>query len=239
MDLSIIAILLSGLGLGFIHSLDPDHVVAMTALVCNNKNIHKSIASATVWGIGHSAVLLIAGFALLILRVTIPENIVDAFEFAAAILLIVLGIYVLRPLGKEIIHRRQHKAGVAHNHTQSHTHSHHHMHILPNAHAHGEGDENHKHLHKSALTGVLQGLGGTAALMLVTLTTVNTLEMGLGFILVFGIGVVLGMVAIVSLLGSIIAYTATRLEKVHRIIIVVTGSLSIAFGIGIILSILV
>jgi ABC-type nickel/cobalt efflux system permease component RcnA len=245
MDLSAFVILLTGLGLGFVHSLDADHIVAVTALVCNNKSLKKSVTSATVWGIGHSAILLIVGLVVLILRITIPEGVVNLFEFAAAILLIVLGAYVLKPLIHELNHRRLHKAGVAHPHPHAHTHSHDshenahpHMHILPHSHNHDGGEEgNGRHL-KSAFTGALQGLGGTAALMLVTLATVNTLEMGVGFIVIFGVGVILGMISVVCILGSILTYTATRLEKVHRIILAVTGSVSIAFGIGIIVGIL-
>jgi high-affinity nickel permease len=225
MDLASIVILLTGLGLGLAHSLDADHVVAVTTLVCNNKSIRKSIASATVWGIGHSAVLLVAGLAVLFLRVAIPESVVSIFEFAAAILLVILGIYVIRPLIIEKIHIHKHKTGIAHTHTHSHSHT--------------PDTTGHRQLHKSALTGVLQGLGGTAALMLVTLTTVNTVEMGTLFIVVFGVGVILGMVGISCLVGSVIAYAANRLEKVHKIIIAITGSVSIAFGITIIISILV
>jgi cytochrome c biogenesis protein CcdA len=233
MDLSTVAVLLTGLGLGFLHSLDPDHVVAVTALVCNNKSLRKSIASATVWGMGHSTVLLVAGFAVLILRIAIPESVVDIFELAAAALLLILGIYVLRPLAIEIIHNLRRKTRIAHTH--SHTHAHSHVHSLEAVAEH----ESHKHLHKSAITGVVQGLGGSAALVLVTITTVSTLEMGLSFMFVFGIGVILGMVGIVCLLGSLITYTAMRSERVHKMIMAVTGSLSIAFGMGIILNILV
>jgi cytochrome c biogenesis protein CcdA len=193
-------------------------------LVCNNKSIRKSVASATVWGVGHSTVLLIAGVAVLILRIAIPESVVNVFEFAAAVLLVILGIYVLRPLIKERIHIHQHKAGITHNHTHTHSHS-------PDTPGRG-------HLHKSALTGVLQGMGGTAALMLVTLTTVSTVEMGILFIVIFGVGVILGMVGISCLVGSVIAYAANRLEKVHKIIMAFTGSVSIVFGIAIILGIL-
>ncbi len=224
MDVASIVILLTSLGLGLAHSLDADHVVAVTTLVCNNKSIRKSVTSATVWGIGHSAVLLAVGSAVLILRVVIPESVVNVFEFAAAILLVILGIYVIRLLIMERIHLCQHKAGIAHTHTHSHSHT--------------PDTTGHRHLHKSALTGVLQGLGGTAALMLVTLTTVSTVEMGILFIVIFGVGVILGMVCISCLVGSVIAYAANRLEKVHKIIIAVTGSLSIAFGIGIIMSII-
>jgi ABC-type nickel/cobalt efflux system permease component RcnA len=246
MDLSALVILLTGLGLGFVHSLDADHIVAVTTLVCNNKSLRKSVTSATVWGIGHSAILLIVGLIVLILRITIPESVVNIFEFSAAVLLILLGAFVLKPLIHEWNHHRQHKAGIAHPHPHTHTHnhdshehSHPHMHILPHSHSHEAGHEegNGRHL-KSAFTGVMQGLGGTAALMLVTVATVNTLPMGVGFIVIFGVGVILGMISVVCILGSFLTYTATRLENVHRIILVVTGSVSIAFGIGIILEIL-
>jgi hypothetical protein len=89
-------------------------------------------------------------------------------------------------------------------------------------------------LHKSAFTGALQELGGSAAIMLVTLTTVYSVELGLIFILVFGVGVIFGMICISCIVGSIIAYTATNLEKMHKIIIAITRSASIVFSILII-----
>ncbi len=105
MDLSsIIFILLTGLGLGLAHSMDPDHIVAVSTLLCNNKSLRKSIASATVWGVGHSAVLFIIGLLILTLSVVIPEAIVHLFDAAAGVLLIILGAYVLRPLIVERIH---------------------------------------------------------------------------------------------------------------------------------------
>jgi sulfite exporter TauE/SafE len=71
--------------------------------------------------------------------------------------------------------------------------------------------------------------------MLVVLTTVNSVVTGLAFILVFGVGVILGMIGISCIVGSIIAYTASNLEKVHKIIKAVTGSVSIIVGTIIIL----
>jgi nickel/cobalt exporter len=77
-----ILILLTGFALGLGHSLDPDHVVAVSTLLCNSKSLRKSIASATVWGAGHSVVLFLVGLLVLILRVVIPESVVALFEFA-------------------------------------------------------------------------------------------------------------------------------------------------------------
>jgi hypothetical protein len=90
-------------------------------------------------------------------------------------------------------------------------------------------------LQKSAVTGALQGLGGSAALMLVTVSTVNSVLMGSIYIFLFGVGVILGMVGIACLVGSVMAYTALNLGKVHKIIKAVTGSASIVFGIVIII----
>jgi len=221
MDLSVILILLTGLALGLGHSLDPDHIVAVSTLLCNSRSIRKSITSATVWGVGHSSVLFVAGFCVLILRVAIPENIVNLFEFAAGAMLIVLGILVIRPLILDRVKTSQ--PGVQTEKLFSHDHS------LT------DSKKEHTHIHKSALAGILQGLGGSAALMLVVLTTVNSVVTGLAFILVFGVGVILGMIGISCIVGSIIAYTASNLEKVHKIIKAVTGSVSIIVGTIIIL----
>jgi cytochrome c biogenesis protein CcdA len=225
MDLSIILILLTAFGLGLGHSLDPDHVLAVSTLLCNNKSLRKSISSAAVWGVGHSAVLFIIGMLVLILSVVIPPTVLILVDCAAGILLIVLGVLVIRPLVAEKVRPQQ----VTSREDPV---------ILPNRHS-DDRDHMHTHLHKSAVTGALQGLGGSAALMLVTLSTVNSVEVGTVFIFLFGVGVVLGMVGIACLVGSVIAYTASNLEKVHKVIIALTGSASIFFGIVIIASALI
>jgi ABC-type nickel/cobalt efflux system permease component RcnA len=140
---------------------------------------------------------------------------------------------VVRPLISERISNNQ---GTTHEHTHSHPHPHSHSHTHEHDHEH---EHSHTHLHKSAFTGALQGLGGSAALMLVTLSTVNSVMIGTAFIFVFGVGVILGMVGIACLVGSVIAYTASNLEKVHKLIKALTGSASIVFGIVIIVYALV
>jgi ABC-type nickel/cobalt efflux system permease component RcnA len=136
---------------------------------------------------------------------------------------------VVRPLIAEKISPHQ---GTPYGHNHMHPHSH--THKRDNKHEHS-----HSHLHKSAFTGALQGLGGSAALMLVTLSTVNSVMIGTVFIFLFGVGVILGMVGVACLVGSVIAYTASNLEKVHKLIKVLTGSASIVFGIVIIVYALV
>jgi len=74
--------------------------------------------------------------------------------------------------------------------------------------------------------------------MLVALTTVSSWELGIIFILVFGAGVILGMVGIACLISSLLNYTASRLEGIHEKITAVTGIISISFGIYLITQVL-
>ncbi len=224
-EVSAIIILLTGFGLGLGHSLDPDHVIAVSTLICNNTNLRKSIASATVWGTGHSMVLFLVGLLVLILRVMIPEGIITIFELAGGVLLVILGILVIKPIIAERVHiYRYHERGSTHSHRPSHL---------------TDLNERSTHLHRSAIAGVLQGLGGSAALMIVTLMTVSSVELGLVFVLIFGAGVILGMISVACLVSSLLTYTASRLEKVHDGIVAVTGSAAIVFGIFLITQIAV
>ncbi len=228
-DITSILIISTGFVLGLGHSLDPDHVVAVSTLLCKCPNLRKTIASALAWGTGHSVILVAAGLLVLGLRVVIPESITQLFELAAAAMLIALGILVMKPFVTQRLGSHHHvdlKDGpihvhslFGHNHSEDHTHD-------------------NRQIHKSALTGILQGLAGSAAIMLVTLTTVSSLEQGLIFILVFCLGVISGMICIAYFIGSILNYTAHHLEGVHEKILAITGTISIAFGILIIVQIM-
>ena len=225
MDLSIILIILTGFGLGLGHSLDPDHVVAVSTILSNNKSVRKSIISATVWGVGHSTALFIVGLCVLSFKIVIPNIAINLFEFLAGAMLVILGIFVLTPLVKE---KNNHVRNFPENTLST-----------LNANSDGVSKKKHKHLNKSAVAGVLQGLGGSAALMLVTLTTASSVTIGLIFILIFGFGVILGMIGISCVVGTVIAYAASNLERIHKMIKAITGTGSIIFGIFIILDLII
>jgi ABC-type nickel/cobalt efflux system permease component RcnA len=237
-DAPSIVIVSTAFALGMVHSLDPDHIVAVSTLLCNTTSLRKSVWFAVAWGGGHSIVLLIVGLLLLVLRVEIPAGIVVAFEFAAGIMLMIIGAWVIRPFAAHLLHRHKYgehtHAHIHHGHSHSHSHS---THSHSHSHTHC-GEEGRFHLSKSALTGILQGLGGSAAIMLVMVATVNSLALGLVFIVVFGVGVILGMVSIACLISSLLKYTASHLESVHEKIKAVTGTISIVFGAYIIVQIL-
>ena len=230
-------VLAIALVLGLEHAFDADHIVAISTILGNTKSVRKSLFLGTMWGLGHTVTIFIVGIIVLALRVVIPQSIVNIFEAAAAVLLIVLGVYVIRGL---VIERKKHKSEdfdphlhPEHEHEHTHEgHTHHHPHSHSNDHS------GHNHTHMSLFAGAIQGLGGSAAIMLVALSTVGSALIGVVFILIFGLGVIVGMLGIGALIGGLLKFTAVHVEKIHYAIRAIAGSISIAFGVLIILSIL-
>jgi hypothetical protein len=215
-------VLVVALVLGFEHAFDADHIVAISTILSDSKSLRRSLLLGTVWGLGHSVTIFIVGGVVLVLRVMIPQSIENLFEGAAGVVLIILGAYVIRGLIIE-------KAAFAKSSTADP-----HLHPASPQQTHS----GHNHTHKSLLAGAIQGLGGSAALMLVALSTVGSATIGVVFIAIFASGVIIGMLGIGALIGGLLVFTALHVEKIHQTIKAIAGCVSIGFGIFIILTIL-
>jgi sulfite exporter TauE/SafE len=144
-------------------------------------------------------------------------------EFLVAVMLAFLGASILwRSFGKEKIHLHTHK----HN-PKSHAHFH----------LHENREEDHAHPHpfsamrKPFFVGMVHGLAGSAALMLLVLTTIPSPVAGLVYILIFGFGSVGGMLVLSSAIGLPFVLTARRFVSLNRWIRVAAGSASLVFGV--------
>ncbi len=221
---------LSVLGLGFVlglkHALDADHLVAVSTIVSERKNLWSSSLVGALWGLGHTASLLIVGLLVILFHVEIPDKVAMSMEFAVAIMLVVLGVNLLRKLRK---------GGTLHTHAHEHAHrvhTHPHLHEASVAHSHDHGpvhDRGTKTSRKPFIIGMVHGMAGSAALMLVVLATISSRLVGLLYIAIFGIGSVGGMFLMSALISVPFAVTA-RHEGLHRIIQTTAGVVSVAFG---------
>ena len=208
---------ISLLGLGFVlglkHALDADHVVAVSTIVSETRSLKKSSLAGALWGMGHTITLFLVGLFVLIFKLTIPDKLALSFEFIVGAFLVVLGVDVLRKIRKEKIHLHKHKHGdVVHIHLHSHKES-----------------ISHHHSHKSFVVGMLHGLAGSAGLMLLILTTINSLSQGLLYILIFGVGSTIGMLMVSGVIGLPFLLTA-KVNKVHNAVKLVAGTISIVLG---------
>ncbi len=216
----LLATLSFGFLLGMQHSLDADHVVAVSTIVSENKTMLRSSFLGMLWGVGHSITLFLVGGLVLIFKLAIPPILARAMEFIVGVVLVILGFSLL---WKSIVER----VPALHLHFHRHKGASH-------IHLHSHEAENHGHSHerKSIITGGIQGLAGSAALMLLVLASIDTITLGLFFILVFGVGSILGMLIISTFLSLPFTYT-TGIENINEKIRWVVGFISIFLGLSI------
>jgi hypothetical protein len=181
----------SGLGslLGMRHALEPDHLAAVSTLVTRERGSVKAALLGACWGLGHTFSLFVVGAGLVLLRTEMPAGISDAFEFAVAIMLVVLGVRAM------YLAARQGAVGL--------THAHHHGHLT---HTHA-GAQNHLHVgrwtlaRRPLLVGAVHGLAGSGALTALVLASLPTTAARLAYISLFGLGSTVGMATLSGLFG--------------------------------------
>lgn len=81
------------------------------------------------------------------------------------------------------------------------------------------------------LVGLMHGLAGSAALMLLVLSTIKSPIVGLAYIVIFGIGSIGGMVTMSVLVGLPLRFTARRFARANLLLRGVAGFASLSFGV--------
>ena len=223
MDASLTVALGLGFLLGLRHATEADHVAAMSTFVSRERGLLRSCLRGTFWGIGHTAALLIAGVVIIAFRVRIPPEVDRVVETCIALVLILLGGHVvLRAVSTLSVHRHVHVHGGA-------PHSHFHLHV-------GDRDS-HDHVHPLAgarqplLMGVLHGLGGGGALVLVGMAAMPSPAAAFLYLLVFGAGSTAGMLVLTGLMGIPFTLLKDRSRHATTALQLVVGAASMLIGV--------
>jgi ABC-type nickel/cobalt efflux system permease component RcnA len=221
---SAVSTMLVGLGIGIRHAFDADHLAAVSTIVCDRKNLLSSLLIGGVWGIGHTASLMLAGVGVILLNISI-ERYEKILEFCVALMLIGLGANVLYKLVR---------GGRLHYHVHSHgSYTHIHPHIHENR---PEPDPNSHHglrlSIRPLIIGMVHGLAGSAALMLIVLASIKSTVLAFVYIIVFGIGSIGGMMLMSIVLSLPARYTAEHFKRTHLAVQAAAGLFSLGFGLS-------
>ena len=95
---ALLSVILLGFLLGMRHATDPDHVVAVTTIVSQQRSLARAARIGVLWGVGHTATIFLVGGAIIVLKVqlsSIPPRVGLTLEFAVAVMLVVLGLLTL------------------------------------------------------------------------------------------------------------------------------------------------
>jgi sulfite exporter TauE/SafE len=80
------------------------------------------------------------------------------------------------------------------------------------------------------VVGLVHGLAGSAAVALLVVATIHDPVWAIGYLVLFGVGTIAGMMVMTATIGLPFAYTAGRLVRVHRYLGLAAGLLSIGSG---------
>jgi high-affinity nickel-transport protein len=240
---SLIAITLLGFFLGMRHATDPDHVVAVTTIVSRERTMLHATLIGALWGLGHTFTILAVGSAIILFKLTIPPRLGLSMELSVGLMLILLGVLNLTGAFRraiEWITIRRLGSG-AHSHFlfgrwMVHTHDENGEPILMDSLSIlGWTPQWWKklgafHLLRPLVVGVVHGLAGSAAVALLVLTAIRRPSWAIGYLLIFGLGTVAGMMLITAAIALPFAYSMRHFAGLNRGLALASGFVSVAFG---------
>ena len=220
-ELSTFSVLVIGFVLGLQHATEADHLAAVSTIVSEKKNLFTASIVGGLWGVGHTFSLFTVGLVVILLKFQISESLEAKLEACVGAMLILLGLNALRKLFQ---------ASKVHVHSHEHD-GHKHVHI--HAHSKSAEESHHRLSPRSIFIGMVHGLAGSAALMLLVVPTIKSESVALLYILIFGIGSIGGMMAMSFLIGLPFHFTAGRFDILNRGIRLFAGLFSLGLGFSI------
>lgn len=180
MEPTLIGILALGIVVGLQHALEADHVAAVSSIVSGERSLKRIIGHGTLWGIGHTLMLGAVAGSAIFLGTTLDDGVASWLEFGVGVMLVALGGSVVWRLIRDRIHFHAHRHGDGTVHLHAHSHA-------------GETDRHdsrrHDHAHPQGLpwrtlvVGLMHGLAGSAALVVLTASQVAEPLVGIAYVL--------------------------------------------------------
>jgi ABC-type nickel/cobalt efflux system permease component RcnA len=244
--LTLFSIIIIGFFLGMRHATDPDHVIAVTTIVSQQRNTKRAALIGAFWGVGHTATIFAVGTAIILFNLVIPARLGLGMELSVGLMLIALGGWNLAaflrsmpaasPVQGEtpLIHSHPHNHG-EHSHVHLHDHAgeahHHSAQQVPLARLDEKFGRNGLYQFlRPLMVGIVHGLAGSAAVALLILASIRDPGWAIAYLLVFGVGTIAGMMLITMSIASTFRFVGNRFERFGHRLAMVSGLVSVAFG---------
>ena len=219
-------ILALGFLLGMQHALEADHIAAVSSIAARHSHAADIVKHGLTWGLGHTLTLFVFAGAAILLGRAIPETIARPIETAVGVMLIGLGAHVLWRLWRDRVHLHKHGHGDGKVHFHAHSHAGETTPHARSAHAHEHGFR-----WRTLLVGLMHGMAGSAALLVLTVSQASNPVVELGYVALFGIGSMIGMGALSMVIAVPLAVSARWLTWANRGLQGAVGLATIAIGV--------
>lgn len=212
------------------HAVEADHVAAVAAIASRRTSVRNIVRHGAVWGLGHTLTLMAFAGVAVFLGLQINDRLAHGLEAGVGVMLVLLGAHVLYRLWKDRIHFHAHRHGDGTVHIHAHSHK-------DETRAHDPARHEHEHPERlpvrTLLVGMMHGLAGSAALVVLTSASMDTPTMGFAYVTLFGIGSIAGMAALSALIAVPLSYTARALTVANRFLRVGIGFGTILLGLSV------
>jgi hypothetical protein len=238
--LSFVGILTLGLFLGMRHATDPDHVIAVSTIVSKQSGLARAGLIGAFWGLGHTCTIFVVGAAIILFRVSIPVRLGLSMELAVGLMLILLGILNLTGLLRSLQGKFM---------PQSLQASFPQLQNVPGQISYESGPEvagrgswprgwltknflgmGAYNILRPLVVGTVHGLAGSAAVALLVMTSIHDPWWAIGYLFIFGLGTIGGMMLITTFIAAPFVLGAARFSGWDRAMSISSGLLSVCFG---------
>lgn len=224
MEAALPAVFLLGFVSGFKHAFEPDHVLAISTLLHREPRVGRGMRAGVAWGIGHTTMLMAGVAVVAAFRVRITPDHLALFEMPVAAMLLILGGWAVWTSVRRVrsLHRHTHD-GIPHLHVGEHPHPH----DLPRG----------RSTWQAFSVGLVHGLAGSGALLLLVAASLPSFGLSMTYAVIFGIGSVLGMIAVSGALAC--SFLASRSRPVlYNVLTGLSGVLSVFLALWIVQDVL-
>ncbi len=207
-----------GFVLGVRHAADADHVVAVTSIVSSHRGVRGAAIIGALWGIGHTLTILLVGSAIILLGWVIPPRVGLSMEFSVGAMLVFLG-------GANIVAVLRVRRGGQSNPAGGAAHD-----VPVKWFDRKLGSLGAYRSVRPLLVGIVHGMAGSAAVALLVMGVIGRSTWSFLYLLIFGIGTIVGMVLITVAIGIPLASAGQKAPRLSHGLRLAAGVLSICFG---------
>ena len=219
MEFAFTAAIVLGFITGFKHAFEPDHISAISTLLHREPKLSSVLRIGLAWGAGHTTMLMIAVLIVGVLRLQISPRYMSYLEGIVAFMLLVLGVWAIYVAISAILAERRSPDKVTRHYD------------------HEQGNGPVRNGWTSYAVGLIHGLAGSGALLLLVAASLTTLGERVFYTAVFGVGSILGMGMVTIAIA--IPFLASRSRPVlFHSLTGLSGALSIVVGYGLFQSLL-
>ena len=186
---------------GFVHAFETDHLLAVSAIVTRRKRTILAIKDGLYWGLGHTSTIFFVGVVFFVLRMQIGQELFRFFEAGVGLVLVTIGIYRIA---------KWYEAKDNSTHPKADT---------------GNAMHTHNTPYKS------RGRRKRGVLMLAVMANADTVGDSLVFLVLFGVGSIVGMMLAAGLFNLPFSKKALENKVLKVTLIFMSALLCIGYGV--------